>query len=294
MKMGKGADAERAVEAKSRCGTVWRRLKEAGARANGLSGLSGEFDPGQAVAKRLARDVLDEAEAGAGVAAFLPGADGLKDDDHARENRHSHDVGGEGPGHVRLVEAKPSGAHENDGETRPIGAAEGEGEDRFIEGKGAFDDWHWIEPGGYSLRVTVFSACVLLLASALAPGGFSTDGPALGAGMYFGWLAATFWAVCRGCGRGIAVVKERSGAVRFGLSAVALAFLWAGDPAAAGLAVWIAAAALAIGGLEDGDWIAVVSLRREVPPWRAVGIVFRESRDAWREGWRSLYGGTLR
>ena len=147
--------------------------------------------------------------------------------------------------------------------------------------------------------MTAFSACVLLLASALAPegwfaGGLSVDGLALGAGMYFVWLAGTFWGKCRGCGRGFAVVMQRLEAVRFGLSAVALAFLWSGDPAAAGLAVWIAAAALAIGGLEDGGWIAVVSLRREVPPWRAVGIVFRESRDAWRQGWRALYGGTLR
>ena len=294
MKMGKGADAERAVEAKPGRGTVWRRLKEAGARANGLSGLSGEFDPGQAVSKRLARDVLDEAEARAGVAAFLPVHPGLKEDDHARENRHAHDAGGKDLGLVRSVEAKRSGARDSEDEESPIGAAEGEGEDRFIEGEGAFDDWHWISFGGGSLRVTAFSACVLLLASALAPGGFSTDGATLGAGMYFVWLAGTFWGKCRGCGRGFAVAMQRLEAVRFGLSAVALAFLWAGDPAAAGLAVWIAAAALAIGGLEDGDWIAVVSLRREVPPWRAVGIVFRESRDAWREGWRSLYGGTLR
>ncbi len=287
-------DAERAVEAQSVRRIVWRRLKEAGARANGLSGLSGEFDPGEAVAKRFPRDVLDEAEVRAGGKAVLVGGDGLKEDDHAREHRHAPDAGEGDPGHLPFADAKRSGARDSEEKKSPIGTVEGEGKERLVEGEGAFDDWHWIAFGGGSLRVTAFSACVLLLASALAPGGMSIDGPALGAGLYFVWLGGAFWAVCRGCGRGHAVVPERLAGVRFGLSAVALAFLWSGDPAAAGLAVWIAATALAIGGLDDGDWIAVVCLRREVPPWRAVAAVFRESRHAWREGWRALYGGTFR
>ena len=135
-------DAERAAEFESGRPVVWRRLEAAGGRANGLAGLSGEFDPGQAVAKWFAGDVLAD--------------------------------------------------------------------------------------------------------------------------------------------------------VRIGLLTVALAFLWSGDPATVGLGGWIAAAALAIGGLADGGWIAVISLRREVPPWRAVGVVFRESRDAWRAQWAALYGRTLR
>lgn len=290
-------DAERAVETKleSRRPVVWRRLKEAGARANGLAGLSRELDPGQAVAKRFAGDVLDEAEARAVGEAFLVGQVGLDKDGDDRENRHDPDDGGYFP----FEDAKRSAARENGEERCPEGAAEREGQERLVQGVGAFDDRHWIAFGDGSLRVTAFSACVLVLASALAPAGWfpgrwSIDGPTLGAGMYLFWLAGTFWAECRGCGRGIAVVPQSLRAVRFGLSMVALAFLWSGDPAAAGLAVWIAAAALAIGGFDDGGWIAVVSLRREVPPWRAVAAVFRESRDAWRAQWSALYGGTLR
>lgn len=274
--------------------TVWRRLKEAGARANGLSGLSGEFDPGQAVAKRFARDVLDEAEARAGGKAVFVVGDGLKEDDDAREYRHAPDTGEGDPGHLPFADAKRSGARNSKEEKSAEGTVEGEGKERLVEGDGAFDDWHWIALGESSFRVTAFSACVLLLAGALDPGGLSVDGLALGAGLYFVWLAGAFWAQCRGCGRGHAVVPERLVAVRFGLSGVALALIWAGDPVAAGLAVWIAAAALAIGGLDDGDWIGVVSLRREVPPWRAVGAVFRESRAAWRAGWRVIYGGSFR
>ena len=287
-------DAERAVEAKSAHRVVWRRLKEAGARANGLSGRSGAFDPGQAVAKRFARNVLDEAEAQAsGKAAFI-GSSSLKEDDHTRQYHHAPDTGEGDVGHLPFADAKHPGARDGEEEKSPVGTVEGEGKERLVKGEGAFDDWHWIALGDGSLRVTAFSACVLLLASMLAPGGLSVEGPALGAGLYCVWLAGAFWAKCRGCGRGHAVVTESLGAVRFGLSAVALAFLWSGDPAAAGLAVWIAAAALAIGGLDDGDWIAVICLRREVPPWRAVAAVFRESRHAWREGWRVLYGGTFR
>ena len=274
--------------------TVWRRLKEAGARANGLSGLSGDFDRGQAVAERFPRDVLNEAEARAIGEAVFVGAGGLKEEDDAGENRRASDAGEGDPGRIRFTDAKRTGARENEEEKSPVGTSEGEGQERLVQGEGAFDDWHWIAFGGYSLRVTAFSACTLLLASALAPGGLTFDGLALGAGMYVAWFAGTFWAECRGCRRGFAVVTERLGATRLGLSAVALAFLWSGDPVAAGLAVWTAAVALAIGGFDDGGWIAVVSLRREVPPWRALAVVHRESRDVWRAGWRVLYGGTFR
>ncbi len=283
-------DAERAVETKRARPVVWRRLKAAGARANGLAGLSGEVDPGQAVAKRFAGDVLDEAEGRAVGEAVLPVQVGLGEDGDDRENRP--DDGGDGPGHSPFEDANGPGPHKKKGENSSPDAAEREGQERLVQGVSAFDDRHWIAFGDGSLRVTAFSACALLLASALAPGGLSIEGLALGAGMYLFWLAGVFWSKCRSCGRGIAVVPQNSWAVRFGLSMVALAFLWSGDPA--GLAVWIAAVALAIGGFDDGGWIAVISLRREVPPWRAVGVVFRESRDAWRAQWAALYGRTLR
>ena len=287
-------DAERAVEAKSAHRGVWRRLKEAGARANGLSGLSGEFDPGQAVAKRFARDVLDEAEARADGDALLPVEVGLEEEDNAYDGGQARDGGQDKLDDCRVAGTNYSGDRDDESEQLAPGGAVREGQQFPVEREGAMDDLHWIAHGGRSLRITAFAAIALLVASVLNPSGFSVDGLVLGAVLYVVWLGGGFWAVCQGCGRGHAVFPEKSGAVRLALSAVALAFLWSGDPAAAGLAVWIAATAVAIGGLDDGDWIAVICLRREVPPWRAVAAVFRESRHAWREGWRVLYGGTFR
>lgn len=288
-------NAERAVDTKLPRPVVWRRLKEAGARANGLRGLSGELDPGQAVAKRFARDVLHEAEGRAVGETFLVGADSVKEGDDGDQRGDAADRGQERQSRDRALEGKQSGEREDKGEQFVVGGAEGEGQEFVHEDDEAVQGRQWdIRHGSRSLAATVFAAMVLLFASLPGLDGPRVDCLAAGLGLYGLWLVGAFGMECWRCARGLAPVPAVLADVRIGLLTVALAFLWSGDPAAAGLAGWIAASALAIGGLADGGWIAMISLRREVPPWRAIGIVCRESRDAWRAQWFVLYGRTLR
>ena len=286
-------EAERVAGTETGARTVWRRLKLAGARTLGLGAGPRGHDSGKAVAERTVRGRSGEDEVGAAGDAVAVGADGLNERDDADEGGDAAYGGQKPQGYRGVLEGKQAGGRKSQGEQFAIRGADGEGEELAHQDEGAVQDWD-IRHASRSVAATVFAASVLLAASLLGPEGPRGDCLVAGAGLYAGWLAGSFAMECWGCARGYAPVPAVLADTRFGLGAVALLLLWSGETEALGLAGWVGAAAFGVGGMADGGWIAVVSLRREVPPWRALAVVHRESRDAWRAGWRVIYGGTFR
>ena len=240
--------------------SVWRRLKNSGARANGLS-------VGNAGVPR-----------GVGLAEGKDGEGGANERNGYPEAHQAH---------------KPDcpGDREYGAENFVSGGPFGEGKQLLLKrdetGHEGWDLWH----GARSLSATTIAAIVFLAAEILEPGGPRAERLWAGAGLYCFWFVLAFGAVCWGCRRGQGVFSlVMSGETRFALALVALAFLWSEEPQGMALAGWVAWVAVILGGLADGGWIALVCLRREVPPWRAVRIVVSGERGARRQCWVVLFG----
>lgn len=247
-----------------RRGSFWARLKQAGARANGLS----EADAVQVGAVSRVETGQGDREA------------------YCREY---------GPQNGPPQKGAGGSDAEEQAEIFLKGGGEGELEKRAVERERAGDDWWQVWNGARSLAATGFAAIVLATAELWDPTGPRWDRLALGGAVYGIWFASAFAAMCALCrlGQG-AFGLAVTGEFRFGAAVVAMALLWSEAPVAMSLAGWVAVAAVAMGGIADGAWLAVVSLRREVPPWRALAIVFREEKQARRELWRRLYWGGSR
>ena len=153
----------------------------------------------------------------------------------------------------------------------------------------ASSDWRELEHGSRSLVSTTVVAVVFLIAELSNPSGPSGRSLVAGLAAWTIMAVTAFAGMCVLCRAGQAVFPDRSAEVGFALVMVAFALLWSGDPVAMSLAGWVALGALGASGFSDGQWIAAVSLRREVSPWRALRILLREDLHARRQCWRQLY-----
>ena len=168
---------------------------------------------------------------------------------------------------------------ERDGDERPQQVALGE------------DDLRDILQGGHSAVVTVLALVVLA--------GLDLTSAANGDVPRF-WQAAagyacvsvvSFLVLRRLLRKQEAVLPpDRLGAGRFVLLAAGVAVFVSGEEAGRGLAPWLVMAVVAVGGLADGCWLAIVSARRRMGFWRAWRELFRHERETRRYCWRSLFG----
>ncbi len=247
-----------------RRGSFWARLKEAGARANGLSGA----------------DAVQI---------------GICSPDDADDGKHRANAGKDAPDDWRAGQVEGGGQDNGGGDELCGTGRKEEFEQGDVEGLGAADEWWQIWNCSGSLAATTFALFVLVVSELLNPLGPDVKRVASAAAVYGFWFASAFLAMCVLCRQGQGSFGFAvSGEFRFGAAVVAMALLWSEAPVAMSLAGWVAVAAVAMGGIADGAWLAVVSLRREVPPWRALAIVFREEKRARRELWRRLYWGGSR
>lgn len=87
---------------------------------------------------------------------------------------------------------------------------------------------------------------------------------------------------------------DRMGGSRMGLIVLAIVFATAGGNGTAGLAVWVAFSSLILGCMADGAWIALVAKRRGIGLWWAWWGLIRGEREARRQCWKALFGGSGR
>ena len=145
--------------------------------------------------------------------------------------------------------------------------------------------------GGASLKVSAFAGIVLLGADLVEPQVMETWQVIGAFGMYVAGVLL-FFALERGDYRKqrAELPWDRTGGGRLGLVVLAVVFCTAGGDGTAGLAGWIAFAALALGGASDGAWIALVAARRGLGPFRACKAIASGERAARRQCWIALFG----
>ena len=111
------------------------------------------------------------------------------------------------------------------------------------------------------------------------------------AGGYAGVSAVSFLVLRRLLRRREAVLPpDRLGDGRFVLLVAGVAVFVSGEEAGRGLAAWLVVTVVAVGGLADGCWLAIVSARQRVGFWRAWRELFRHERETRRYCWRLLFG----
>ena len=179
----------------------------------------------------------------------------------------------------------------------------GEGEDRKEGGrphdfeKSAsvgfhLDDIRWeVLHGSGSLKVSAFAGIILLGAGLFEPGAMRPWQVIGILGAYVAGLWLFFAMERRDYRKRKAVLSpDRFGGGRMSLCLMAIVFCTAGGEETAGLAGWIAFAALVLGSMSDGAWIALAAERRGLGFWRAWRELITGERAARRECWTALFG----
>lgn len=150
--------------------------------------------------------------------------------------------------------------------------------------------WNFVH-GGRSLAVSAFAGAVLLGAVLVEPGAMR-PWQAIGSfGVYAVGLLLFFALERRDYRKRRAVPSpDRFGGGRLSLCFMAIVFCAAGGEETAGLSGWIAFAALVLGSMSDGAWIALVAERRGVGFRRAWQALLTGERAAQRQYWTALFG----
>ena len=81
-----------------------------------------------------------------------------------------------------------------------------------------------------------------------------------------------------------------SGGSRFVMIFAAIILCGSPDPATDGLGARLALAALLLGSVADGTWIAIISARRRIGFWRAWYELVRKQREAQGHCWSAIIG----
>ena len=161
-------------------------------------------------------------------------------------------------------------------------------------GPAAGDDRWDVIHGSRSVAASAFSAGALLLAEWLDSSSTFPVLAALAVPFYF-CMALWFRALTRRRfrKREAPLPRDKSGGGRLALAVAAMVFALAGDLAAERSAVWLAMAAVTLGSMADGIWLALVSERRGLGFWRSWSLLARE-REARRLYWALLFGEARR
>ena len=152
-------------------------------------------------------------------------------------------------------------------------------------------DWELVH-GGRSLAVSATAGIFLVVVDISEPSGPGAAWVLAALGGYFCALLGTATAERR-----LFREKEaeppadgRAGG-RMALLMAGLVFWISGEELGARLASWLLMAAVLLGGLSDGAWVALVSARRGVGLWRVWRALLSQGREGRRLYWLLLFGG---
>ena len=210
------------------------------------------------------------------------------------ESENGGDDAAEGPGNVNLAgQASDRGAERED-HADDLASEETRGDfpggvmkNQVLAGGG----WELVH-GGRSLTVSVTAGILLVVLDISEP---SSPGAAWVLAAFGGYFCALL---------GMATAERRlfrekqaeppadgRAGGRMALLMAGLVFWVSGEEAGARLAPWLAMAALLLGGVSDGAWVALVSARRGAGLWRVWRALLGQGREARRLCWSLLFGG---
>ena len=154
------------------------------------------------------------------------------------------------------------------------------------------DDVRWeVLHGSVSLKVSAFAGIILLGAGLVEPDAMRPWQVIGSFGVYVAGLQLFFAMERRDYRkRSVQLPPDRFGGGRMGLCLMAVVFCSAGGEETAGLAGWIAFAALVLGSMSDGAWIALAAERRGLGFWRAWRELLDGEKEARRQYWTALFG----
>lgn len=142
-----------------------------------------------------------------------------------------------------------------------------------------------------SLATSALAVLVILVVNLIQPGHTKPSQVFGSVPLYVAGVAIFFRIERRGHRRRRARLPlDMSGGGRFALLLAALALCYVGDVDTHGHAGWLAYAALILGSMSDGAWIALVASRRRIGFWRAWYEVARRHRAAQSHCWAALIG----
>ena len=149
--------------------------------------------------------------------------------------------------------------------------------------------WWQFGQGAYSLGISAFVVLVILAVDLIQPGDMK-PWHVFGSVPFYVAAVAMFYRIERQGHRKrrARLPVDVSGGGRFALILAALALCTADDPDTAENARWIAYAALALGSMSDGAWIAIVASRQRIGFWRAWYELVRRHRAAQGHCWAAL------
>ena len=155
-----------------------------------------------------------------------------------------------------------------------------------------FQNFGWqIGQAGRSLSISGLAAIILIAADLLDPGHTKPWHVYACVALYIAGTRMFFHLERRDHRKRRAVLPlDLSGGGRFALIFAALLFCTSAQPATDGFAGLFALAALLLGSMSDGAWIALVAEREGTGFWRAWFHILRKYRDAQKHLWTALTG----
>ena len=151
--------------------------------------------------------------------------------------------------------------------------------------------WWQFGQGADSLKISAYLVLVILVVDLIQPGDMKLW-HVFGCVPFYVAAVAMFYRIERQGHRKrrARLPVDVSGGGRFALMLAALALCTADNPDTAESARWIAFAALVLGSVSDGAWIAIVASRQRIGFWRAWYELARKQRAAQGHYWSALIG----
>ena len=151
--------------------------------------------------------------------------------------------------------------------------------------------WWQIGQGAESLKISALAVIALVAVDLIQPGHMKPWQVFGSVPLYVAGVVI-FFRIERGGHRKrrARLPVDVSGGGRFALIMAALALCTAAGPHTDGHAGWLAFAAVVLGSMSDGAWIALVASRQRIGFWRAWYELGRKQREAQRRWWTALIG----
>ena len=151
--------------------------------------------------------------------------------------------------------------------------------------------WWQFGQGADSLKISAYLVLVILAVDLIQPGDMKLWHVFGCVPLYVAGVAMFYRIERQGHRKRRARLPvDISGGGRFALMLTALTLCTADDPDTAENARWIAYAALILGSVSDGAWIAIVASRQRIGFWRAWYELLRKQRAAQGHYWSALIG----
>ncbi|MDE0274483.1 MAG: hypothetical protein OYH76_01215 [Defluviicoccus sp.] len=151
--------------------------------------------------------------------------------------------------------------------------------------------WWQFRQGAESVGISVLAATVVIIAHLVEPGHMKTWHVFGIVPLYFVGVVISFRTQrSEHRKRRANLPLDVSGGGRFVMIFAAIVLCGSPDPATDGLGGRLALAALLLGSVADGTWIAIISARRRIGFWDAWYELVRKQREAQGHYWSALIG----